>query len=107
MKFIISENKLEKLEKQIQIFIDYTLNTIREQSEEWGLGEMDELYEIDSIDKISINRITPHKKLIVYIDIYQNKERDDYDNTMAEIQYTLKDIFPNIVIHLNEIILNE
>lgn len=105
MKFIISEEKIDKLKKQIQTFIDYALNSIREQSEDWGLGEMDELYEIDSIDKIVIDRIVPNKKLVVYIDIYQNKERDDYDNTMAEIRYTLKDIFPNIVIRSNEIIL--
>jgi len=105
MKIIITENKIEKLKNHIQTFIDYALNSIRKQSEDWGLGEMDELYEIDSIDKIVVDRIVTFERLKIYIDIYQNKKRDEYDNTMAEIQYTLKDIFPNIVIHLNEIIL--
>ena len=32
--------------------IDSELDNIREESQEWGLGEMDELDEIDSIDKL-------------------------------------------------------
>jgi len=105
MKFIITENKIEKLKNHIQTFIDYALNSIREQSEDWGLGEMDELYEIDSIDKIVINKIVPKKKTIIFVDIYQNKSRSDYDNTLAEIEFSLNEIFPNIVIKLNKIIL--
>ena len=105
MKIIITENKIEKLKNHIQTFIDYALNSIREQSEDWGLGEMDELYEIDSIDKIVINKIVPKKKNMVFVDIYQNKTRSDYDNTLAEIEFSLNEIFPNIVIKLNKIII--
>lgn len=105
MKFIITENKIEKLKTHIQTFIDYALTSIRQESEDWGLGEMDELYEIDSIDKILINKIIPKKKTIVFVDIYQNKKRRDYDNTLAGIEFILNDLFPNIVIRLNKIIL--
>ena len=105
MKYVVTSEQVESLKNNIQTFIDYSLNSIREQSEEWGLGEMDELDEIDSIDKIVIDRIVTYSRLVVYLNIYQNKEREDYDNTMAELQYMMNDIFPTIVFHLNEVIL--
>ena len=52
MKYVVTSEQVESLKNNIQTFIDYSLNSIREQSEEWGLGEMDELDEIESIDKI-------------------------------------------------------
>lgn len=103
MKLTITNKQLDKLKENVQRFVDYAINDIREQSEDWGLGEMDELEEIDSIDKVVVDRIVNHSRFVVYVDIIQNRERDEYDNTLAELQYALKDIFPNIVIHLNEI----
>lgn len=104
MKIIITEDKFKNLKKPIQLIINNTLYSIKNQSEEWGLGEMDEIYEIDSIDKIIINRIDTFDGFSVYIDIYQNKPREEYDNTISEIEYRLKDVFPGIVIYLNKII---
>jgi hypothetical protein len=75
MKYVVTSEQVESLKNNIQTFIDYSLNSIREQSEEWGLGEMDELDEIDSIDKIVIDRIVTYSRLVVYLNIYQNKEK--------------------------------
>ena len=67
MKYIITENQIDKLQVHIQNVIDSELDNIREESEEWGLGEMDELDEIDSIDKIVIDRISTYTGLKVYV----------------------------------------
>ena len=104
MKYVITPEQVESLKNNIQTFVDYALNSIRTQSEDWGLGEMDELDEIDSIDKIVVDRIVPYSRLLVYVDIHQNKDREEYDNTISELQYILEDMFPGIVFHLNEII---
>jgi len=104
MNIEITDKQLAKLKESIQTFVDYALNGIREQSEDWGLGEMDELDEINSIDKIVVNRVVPYNRIVVYVDIYQNRDREEYDNTLAELQYVLSDIFPNIVFHINEVL---
>lgn len=104
MELKLSENRLKKI---VQSQIDICLNNIRQESEDWGLGEMDELYEIDSVDEIVIDRIVTSERFEIYIDIYQNKPRDEYDNTIAGIEYQLNDIFKDVVIHLNEIIETE
>jgi hypothetical protein len=104
MKIIITENQIDKLQVHIQNVIDSELDNIREESEEWGLGEMDELDEIDSIDKIVIDRIVPHVGIVVYIDIYSKTDRDDFDNIRAEIQYRVSEWVPNVKLFINKII---
>lgn len=103
MKYIITENQLDKLESIIQNVINSELNAIREESEDWGLGEMDELHEVDSIDKIVIDRIVPYTRTKVYVDIYSNTDRDDFDNIRAEIQYRVSEWVPNVEIYINDI----
>jgi len=104
MKVEINDNQLEKIHKIIQGLIDSELNSLREESEEWGLGEMDEIDEISSINKIVIDRISPFKGINVYIDIYSNTGREDYDNVRGEIQYRISEWFPNVKLFINEII---
>jgi len=115
-KVIISEKQLVSLIKKtineeknslrelIQPLIDDSLETIRKASEEFGLGEMDELDEIESVDKIVIDRIVKSDKIKVYINIYKTSNRFDFDNIRAEIQYLLDDWIPNIELYINEII---
>lgn len=105
MKYIITENQIDKLQNHIQNLIDGELNNLREESEEWGLGEMDELDEIDSIDKIVIDRIVPHIGIVVYIDIYSATFRKDFDNIRAEIQYRISEWIPNVKLLINNIII--
>lgn len=104
MKIIITKNQIDKLRVHIQNVIDSELDNIREESQEWGLGEMDELDEVDSIDKIVIDRVVPHIGIVVYIDIYTNTGREDFDNIRAEIQYRVSEWVPNVKLFINKII---
>ena len=104
MKYIISESQVKSFQDRIQELIDSTLYTLREESEEWGMGEMDELHELNSVDKIVVDRVVKISKIKVYINIYINTKRFDFDNLRAEIQYRLEDWLPNIELYINEII---
>jgi hypothetical protein len=105
MKFIISENKVESLKRIAQDLIDNELNNLRIMSdEEWGMGEMDELHEVESVDKIEVVDIVMSGKIKVLINIYRTQLRDDFDNIRAEIQYRLEDLLPNIELEINDII---
>jgi len=104
MKYIITESQSNKLTGVIQKLINITLDQIREESQEWGLGEMDELDEVDSVDRIEVFNIVSVDGIKVYVDIYKNSNRFDFDNIRAEIQYRIQDIIPNIKIFINDII---
>ena len=111
MKYIITESQHQKLKNYekdltevIQFYVDFTLDKIRDDSEEWGLGEMDEIDEVNSVNKIVVDRVVPISKIKVYIDIYKNSKREDFDNLRAEIQYRLEDWFPNIELYIDNII---
>ena len=104
MRYIISESQSNKLVSSIQGLIDDTFETIKQESEDWGMGEMDELDEVNSVNKIVVDRVVPISKLKVYIDIYKNSKREDFDNLRAEIQYRLEDWYPNIELYIDDII---
>jgi hypothetical protein len=105
MNIEINEKQLKIIQRVTQQVIDSTLNQMRELADtEWGLGEMDEINEIQSIDKIVINHMTTHQRLTVYVNIYLNNPRYDFDNTLSEISYNLTNYFPNSVVLTNEII---
>lgn len=80
---------------------------IREESDEWGLGEMDELDELNSIDKITIDRIVPYTGIKVYVNIYKNSDRDDFDMVMSELRYRIQQWIPSAVLMTNELIDNK
>lgn len=105
MKYIITETQSDKLHGIIQSMIDSELTGLKEESEEWGLGEMDDLDEINSIDKIEVDRIVPHLGTKVYINIYSNSNRDDFQNIRAELQYRIDQWFPNVRLFINEVII--
>lgn len=104
MKTEITDKQLIKLKKTIQDMIYSELNLIRGESEEWGLGEMDSLDELNSINDITIDRISPHKGLTVYVKIYSNTDRDDFNEIMSELNYRISKWFPIIKIFTDEII---
>jgi hypothetical protein len=109
MKIIVTKDKIDKLRPLIQSQINSELNNIRGESEDWGLGEMDELNEIDSINRIEVDRIGLRSGIKVYVNIYQNVDydRDEYYNVISSIEYGLESWIPTISIILNEIILSE
>jgi len=104
MKIKVGSLQIDKLKSIIQNLINGQLDAIREDSEEWGLGEMDELDEINSVDKVVIDRITTVDKIKVYIDIHKNSNRFDFDNIRGELQYRIEEWIPNIELYLNEIV---
>ena len=70
MKYIVTESQVKSLQDRIQELIDSTLYTLRQESDEWGMGEMDELHELNSVDKIVVDRVVKVSKIKVYINIY-------------------------------------
>ena len=104
MKYIIDQKQLEKTKNLIQGLINSKLDSLREESEEWGMGEMDELHEVQSVDKIEVVDVVMSGKIKVLINIYRTQLRDDFDNITEEIEYRLEDLLPNIELEINDII---
>jgi hypothetical protein len=105
MKIIISENKVESLKRIAQDLIDNELNNLRIMSdEEWGMGEMDEIEEVSSIDKIIVDRIEMSDGVNVHIDMYVLSDREEFDLVLGAVEYSLEQWLPNLKVHVNEII---
>lgn len=98
------EISIEKLKSIIQKLIDSELHSIKEESQEWGLGEMDEIGEINSIEKILVTRVVPHVSNKVYILIYSNDDTYDYQNIRAELQYRVSNDFLEVEFFIDGII---
>jgi hypothetical protein len=103
MKYILNPSQISKLKNFVQSFINSELETIKNESDDWGLGEMDELDEINSVDKIVVDRIVPYTQIKVYVKIYRNSEREEFDNLMSELRYRLQQNIPNSNILIDEI----
>ena len=106
MKYEVNKKQLDIITRQIQEMIDSTLEAIKEESDDWGLGEMDDLDEINSIDRISIDRVVPYTGIKVYVNIHTNSDRDEFSNTMAEINYRVNQFIPMVKIFVDSIIQN-
>ena len=79
MKFIITESQGKSIDNMIQRMIDSTLDIIKEESDDWGMGEMDELDEVSSVDKIVVNYVDKTVFTVVSITIHKNSKREDFD----------------------------
>jgi hypothetical protein len=104
MKTEITNKQLEVIKTNIQEVINGSLDAIRKESEEWGLGEMDEINELESIDKIVIDRVVPYVGLTVYVKLYINNERDEFDNILSELNHRVQKWLPNVIIFIDSII---
>ena len=105
MKFIISENKVESFKKIVQDLIDDELNNLRIMSdEEWGLGEMDEIEEVSSVDKIIVNDLEMSDGVTVYLDMYVLTDREEFDLILGAVEYSLEQWLPNVTVNINKII---
>ena len=104
MKILITESQVEKLRNPIQQALNFELRNIKKESEDWGMGEMDELHEIGAVDKIKIDRIESGKVLEVYVNIYISYPRYDFENTLNEIEDRIRTHFPKINLIENEIL---
>ena len=103
MKFIITESQGKSIDNMIQRMIDSTLY-IKEESDDWGMGEMDELDEVSSVDKIVVNYVDKTVFTVVSVTIYKNSKREDFDNLINEIEARMQDWIPNIELYIENII---
>ena len=104
MKFIITENKIESLKQIVQGLIDDELNNLRVMSdEEWGLGEMDEIEEVSSVDKIIVDELKMSDGIDVYLDMYVLSDREEFDLVYGAIEYVMEQWLPNVTVHINKI----
>ena len=110
MKFIITESQAKSLGNTIQRLINSTLDIIREESEEWGMGEMDELDEVNSVNKIIVNDVAKKDYIhftdgvLVLVTIHKNSKREDFDNLIEEINARISEWIPNIELFIENII---
>jgi hypothetical protein len=93
-----------KIEKFIQKIIDNALKDLRDSTEEMGLGEMDELDEINSVDEIKITNVVKDKVFVIHVDLYVNTNRDDFDNIIYTIEYKVGRFLGNVEIMVDNII---
>jgi hypothetical protein len=119
MKIIITESQYKRIlsttqemmglnesaiERGLQRMIDGGLQKLRNSTEEMGLGEMDELDEINSVDEIKITNFVKDGVPVLYVDLYVNSNRDDFDNIIYTMEYELERHIGNIQIIVNKII---
>jgi hypothetical protein len=119
MKIIITESQYNRIlsttqemmglnesamERGLQRMIDGTLQKLQDDRFEMGLGEMDELDEINSVDKIKVTNFVKDEVPVLYVDLYVNSDRDDFDNIIDIMEYELERHIGNIQIIVNKII---
>ena len=104
MKFIITESQAKSLHNVIQGVINSTLDIIKEESEDWGMGEMDELDEVSSVNKIIVNDVVKTDGILVSVTIHKNSKREDFDNLIEEIGARASEWIPNIELYIENII---
>jgi hypothetical protein len=104
MKIIITESKVGKIKTLLQEILDDELNNLRQEAdEEWGLGEMDEIDEVSSVDKIIIDEIKTTGGISVNVNLYLNRDREDFEIILPLIEYVIEQWFPNAEIHIEKV----
>jgi len=104
MKILINENKIEQLKIFVQEILDDELNNLRQMAdEEWGMGEMDEIDEVSSVENIVVDEIKTTDGISVNVNLYLNRDREDFDNIIAMIEYVIEQWFPNAKIHIEKV----
>ena len=92
------------IEGGLQIIIDSSLQKLQDDTFEMGLGEMDELDEINSVDKIKVTNVVKDKVFVIHVDLYVNSDRDDFDNIINTMEYEIEKYIGNVQIIVDKII---
>jgi len=93
-----------KMDERIQMMVSRSLQAMQDETFEMGLGEMDELNEINSIDEIKVTNIIMDEVPLLYVDLYVNSERRDFDNVISTIEVDIDRYLPNVQVILDKII---
>jgi len=104
MKIIITESKVGQVKNLVQEILDDELNNLRQEAdEEWGLGEMDEIDEVSSVDKIIVDEIKTTGGISVNVNLYLNRDREDFEIILPMIEYVIEQWFPNAEIYIEKV----
>ncbi len=95
-----------KMGEGIQMLVNQSLQYLKSLTDEMGLGEMDELEEIGSVDEIKVTNVVIDNEPIVYVDFYVNSQRRDFDNIILTIEYEVGKYLPNVRVVVDNIIDN-
>lgn len=95
-----------KMGEGIQMLVNQSLQYLKSLTDEMGLGEMDELEEIESVDEIKVTNVVTDNEPIVYVDFYVNSQRRDFDNLILTIEYEVGKYLPNVRVVVDNIIDN-
>lgn len=93
-----------KITNNIQNIVTRSLEKMQDYTFEMGLGEMDELNEINSVDEIKVKNIVMDEVPLLYVDIYVNSDRRDFDNVVSEIEAEVSRYLPKAQIIVDEMI---
>jgi hypothetical protein len=77
-------------EDVLQQIINYELNELRKESDDWGLGEMVELNQLNSIKELKIVNLVKVNNITITVDIISNDNRKDFDDIISELRYKLQ-----------------
>ena len=94
------------IEDGIQNIVDQSINKIQGYTTDMGLGEMDELEEIESIDRVKVVDFVNDEVPVLYVDFHVNSNRRDFDLVMSELQYEVGKYIPKVQLILNDIVDN-
>jgi len=92
------------LQMGLQKIMDATLQKFHDESFEMGLGEMDALNELNSLEKIKITRYVNDEVPTLYVDLYVNSDRDNFDDTISSMEYEMGKYIPEVQIIEDNII---
>ena len=107
LKQIVSEDVdvKQKLMSKVQTIINDSLDEIRAESEDWGLGEMDELEEINAIDSIVVKDVfKQNNKFRIPVTLHRNSQRYDFDNVLGVINHNVKKILGKSWVVIDDVV---
>jgi hypothetical protein len=104
MKIIITESKIEKFKTLSQEILDDELNNLRQMADdEWGLGEMAEIDEVESVEEIVVDDINTTDGISIYVNVYVKSDREDFDIIFPMIEYIIEKWMPNAVVYIEKV----
>ena len=107
LKQIVSEDVdvKQKLISKVRTIINDSLDEIRAESEDWGLGEMDELDEINAIDSIVVKDVfKQNNKFRIPVTLHRNSQRYDFDNVLGVINHNVKKILGKSWVVIDDVV---